>query len=309
MSICRRFLPVSLAPRAVLCYTEHTMGSGPPRGSLPPARKPCPKFPSVTAATAASFRGCCSRCCPWSGTPTARCTSLSCPWTCAARTPAFLPFSQAQQDLLGRVVREKERRQPRLLPRHDRALPRGARAREKTRRIFIPPTRSCGCFWGELEGVPDKLLYLDIDTMCLSDIGQLYDTDIAGFEYGAVLDHMGKFWISPTYCNSGVLLLNLPRLRETKLLQRCRDYIEGHRLVMPDQTALHRPARGAAHPAAPLQRAAGAARGHRRQTLLPRHPLGPLLPHLQLQAVGARKSARKAPPATALTTSTRNTTA
>ena len=43
--------------------------------------------------------------------------------------------------------------------------------------------------------------------------------------------------------------------------------------------------------------AAGAARGHRRQPLLPRHPLGPLLPHLQLQAVGARKSARKAPPA------------
>ena len=182
--------------------------------------------------------------------------------------PAFLPFSQAQQDLLGRVVREKNA-DSRVFFLDMTERYRAALAHGKNKKNFYTPYAQLRLFLGELEGIPDKILYLDVDTMCLSDIGQLYDTDIAGFEYGAVLDHMGKFWISPTYCNSGVLLLNLPRLRETKLLQRCP----------------------------PLQRAAGAARGHRRQTLLPRHPLGPLLPHLQLQAVGARKSARKAPPA------------
>ena len=153
--------------------------------------------------------------------------------------PAFLPFSQAQQDLLGRVVREKNA-DSRVFFLDMTERYRAALAHGKNKRNFYTPYAQLRLFLGELEGVPDKLLYLDIDTMCLSDIGQLYDTDIAGFEYGAVLDHMGKFWISPTYCNSGVLLLNLPRLRETKLLQRCRDYIEGHRLVMPDQTALHR---------------------------------------------------------------------
>ena len=153
--------------------------------------------------------------------------------------PAFLPFSQAQQDLLGRVVREKNA-DSRVFFLDMTERYRAALAHGKNKRNFYTPYAQLRLFLGELEGIPDKILYLDIDTMCLSDIGQLYDTDIAGFEYGAVLDHMGKFWISPTYCNSGVLLLNLPRLRETKLLQRCRDYIERHRLVMPDQTALHR---------------------------------------------------------------------
>ena len=153
--------------------------------------------------------------------------------------PAFLPFSQAQQDLLGRVVREKNA-DSRVFFLDMTERYRAALAHGKNKKNFYTPYAQLRLFLGELEGIPDKLLYLDIDTMCLSDIGQLYDTDIAGFEYGAVLDHMGKFWISPTYCNSGVLLLNLPRLRETKLLQRCRDYIERHRLVMPDQTALHR---------------------------------------------------------------------
>ena len=153
--------------------------------------------------------------------------------------PAFLPFSQAQQDLLGRVVREKNA-DSRVFFLDMTERYRAALAHGKNKKNFYTPYAQLRLFLGELEGIPDKILYLDVDTMCLSDIGQLYDTDIAGFEYGAVLDHMGKFWISPTYCNSGVLLLNLPRLRETKLLQRCRDYIEGHRLVMPDQTALHR---------------------------------------------------------------------
>ena len=153
--------------------------------------------------------------------------------------PAFLPFSQAQQDLLGRVVREKNA-DSRVFFLDMTERYRAALAHGKNKKNFYTPYAQLRLFLGELEGIPDKILYLDIDTMCLSDIGQLYDTDIAGFEYGAVLDHMGKFWISPTYCNSGVLLLNLPRLRETKLLQRCRDYIERHRLVMPDQTALHR---------------------------------------------------------------------
>lgn len=153
--------------------------------------------------------------------------------------PAFLPFSQAQQDLLGRAVREKNA-DSRVFFLDMTERYRAALAHGKNKKNFYTPYAQLRLFLGELEGIPDKILYLDVDTMCLSDIGQLYDTDIAGFEYGAVLDHMGKFWISPTYCNSGVLLLNLPRLRETKLLQRCRDYIERHRLVMPDQTALHR---------------------------------------------------------------------
>lgn len=151
----------------------------------------------------------------------------------------FLPFTQAQIALLEQVLREKNpQSRVTCIDMTDRY--RTSLANGKNAANYYTPYAQLRLFLEETEGLPDKLIYLDVDTMCLADIGQLYDTDIAGFEYGAVLDHMGKFWISPTYCNSGVLLLNLPRLRETKLLQRCRDYIEKRRLTMPDQSALHR---------------------------------------------------------------------
>ena len=153
--------------------------------------------------------------------------------------PAFLPFSQAQLDVLEHVV-QKKNAASRVIYIDLSDQYRATLARGKNTANFYTPYAQLRTFLGEIENLPDKLIYLDIDTMCLSDIGQLYDIDIEDYEYAAVRDHMGKFWVSPTYCNSGVLLLNLPRLRETKLLQRCHDYIATRRLVMPDQTALHR---------------------------------------------------------------------
>lgn len=151
----------------------------------------------------------------------------------------FLPFTQAQIALLEQVLREKNpQSRVTCIDMTDRY--RTSLANGKNAANYYTPYAQLRLFLEETEGLPDKLIYLDVDTMCLADIGQLYDIDIEGYEYGAVRDHMGKFWISPTYCNSGVLLLNMPRLRETKLLSRCRDYIEKRRLTMPDQSALHR---------------------------------------------------------------------
>ena len=153
--------------------------------------------------------------------------------------PSFLPFSKAQLDLLEQVLKKKNPAS-RVVSVDLTACYRATLAKGKNTKNFYTPYAQLRTFLGELDGLPDKLIYLDIDAMCLGDIGELYDIDISGYEYGAVRDHMGKFWVSPTYCNSGVLLLNMPRLRETKLLEHCRDYIARRRLVMPDQTALHR---------------------------------------------------------------------
>ena len=153
--------------------------------------------------------------------------------------PSFLPFTDAQLSLLEEALREKNpQSRVSYIDMTDRY--RASLAGGKNAANFYTPYAQLRLFLSEIEGAPDKLIYLDVDTMCLADIGQLYDTDIDGYEYGAVRDHMGKFWISPTYCNSGVLLLNMPRLRETGLLARCRDYIAKRRLTMPDQSALHR---------------------------------------------------------------------
>lgn len=42
------------------------------------------------------------------------------------------------------------------------------------------------------------------------------------------------------YVNSGVLLLNLPRIRETGLFARCRAMCRNQQMFMPDQSAINK---------------------------------------------------------------------
>ena len=152
---------------------------------------------------------------------------------------AYLPFSENQMRVLDEVLKEKNpESRAELVDLTD--LYKETLAEGKNARNLYTPYAQLRLFLTELAGLPDKVVYLDADTMCTGDIAELYDIDVSGYEYGAVLDHMGKFWISPTYCNSGVLLLNLPVLRETALFPRIREYVRTHRMVMPDQSALHR---------------------------------------------------------------------
>lgn len=88
--------------------------------------------------------------------------------------------------------------------------------------------------------IPDKLLYLDADIMFNRDIHLLYDVDVSGYEYAAARDHYGKYLIKPNYVNAGVLLFNMERMRETKLLEKARELIKTKKLVFADQSAIIR---------------------------------------------------------------------
>ncbi len=91
-----------------------------------------------------------------------------------------------------------------------------------------------------VEGMPDKLLYLDVDVMFNRDVHLLYDIDVEGYEYAAARDHYGKYLIHPNYINAGVLLFNLKQMRQTEILQRARELIRTKKLVFADQSALIR---------------------------------------------------------------------
>jgi len=88
--------------------------------------------------------------------------------------------------------------------------------------------------------LPDKMIYLDTDTMCCSDIKQLYDVDIEEFDCAVVKDYMGRFWIHRRYFNSGVMLMNLKRIRENGLFEKCRQMVYKKKMLMPDQSALNK---------------------------------------------------------------------
>lgn len=92
--------------------------------------------------------------------------------------------------------------------------------------------------------IPDKILYLDTDVLCRAEIKQLYDTDINSYDICGVPDRYGKWFfcniLKHNYLNSGVLLLNMKRIRQNGLFQKCRDMCRNKKMFMPDQSALNK---------------------------------------------------------------------
>ena len=88
--------------------------------------------------------------------------------------------------------------------------------------------------------MPEKLLYLDIDMMVAGDISELYNTDITEYEFAAVREKYGSIIIAPDYINAGMLLMNMKKIKETKLLEKARHLIKTKKMIFADQDAIYR---------------------------------------------------------------------
>ncbi len=91
-----------------------------------------------------------------------------------------------------------------------------------------------------VDNIPDKILYLDIDMMANDDISKLYNIDISEYEYAAVKEKYGSIFIWPDYINAGMLLLNMKKIKETKLLEKARNLIKTKKMLFADQDAIYR---------------------------------------------------------------------
>lgn len=93
--------------------------------------------------------------------------------------------------------------------------------------------------------LPERLLYLDTDVICRRDCGEFYHQEIGQAEVAGVLDHYGKWFFRNRpfrmdYLNSGVLLLNMKRIRETGVFRKCRQRCAEKEMFMPDQSAINK---------------------------------------------------------------------
>lgn len=100
-------------------------------------------------------------------------------------------------------------------------------------------------FTDEINEMPNKILYLDTDVICRKDFSEFYNQDISNYEIVGVLDHYGKWFfrnnlLKKDYINSGVLLLNIEKIRETKLFKKCREKCSNDEMFMPDQSAINK---------------------------------------------------------------------
>lgn len=79
----------------------------------------------------------------------------------------------------------------------------------------------------------DKLIYIDCDTIVNGSMIDLWNSNIEEFYFGAVRDsgvnyssYLRSFNLtSTTYFNSGLLLINLKKIRNEKFTNRCIDFI------------------------------------------------------------------------------------
>ena len=87
--------------------------------------------------------------------------------------------------------------------------------------------------------MPDKLLYLDIDMMVGGDIAELYNTNIEEYEYAAVKEKYGHWFLYWDYINAGMLLFNMKKIKETGLLKKARELIKTKKMLFADQDAVY----------------------------------------------------------------------
>lgn len=100
-------------------------------------------------------------------------------------------------------------------------------------------------FADEIEELPDKMLYLDTDVVCREDCSEFYNQNITNYELVGALDYYGKWFFKKNifkmdYINSGVLLLNLAKIKQTGLFKKCREMCSREEMFMPDQSAINR---------------------------------------------------------------------
>ena len=151
----------------------------------------------------------------------------------------YTPISDRQVDFLRGVIKkynpENDAVKIDVTPLYDKEF-----ANCPNEDAYCSPYTLIRLFADQVDILPDKLLYLDVDIMFNRDVSLLYDTDVSGVEYAAARDHYGKYLINPNYVNAGVLLFNLKKMKETGLLKKARELIKTKKLVFADQSAIIR---------------------------------------------------------------------
>ena len=151
--------------------------------------------------------------------------------------PDFISMTDEQIKFLNKVVQEKNKENKVIkidvTDLYEREFGHG-----KNENAYCTPYTLLRLMADLIPQIPDKILYLDIDMMVAKDISELYNIDISEYEYAAVREKYGSKIIRPDYINAGMLLLNMKKIKETKLLEKARNLIKKRKLPFADQDAI-----------------------------------------------------------------------
>ena len=154
----------------------------------------------------------------------------------------FKPISEAQRKFLEDMVKEKNANNSVKLI-DITSLYKKSMLNSKNLRNHFTPYAQLRLFADIVPEIPDKIIYLDTDTIVNSNLRELYYIDIHSYELACVKDLYN--WLNPNrwkvkkYFNSGVLLLNMKAIRKSKLFTKAREMVATKKMISPDQDALN----------------------------------------------------------------------
>lgn len=113
----------------------------------------------------------------------------------------------------------------------------------KNLKNHFTPYAQLRLFADMIDEIPYKIIYLDTDTIVNGDLKEMFKIDVTNYELACVDDLYN--WLNPYrwkvrhYFNSGVLLLNMKKIRKTKLFKKSRELVANKKMISPDQDALN----------------------------------------------------------------------
>ena len=153
--------------------------------------------------------------------------------------PDFKPLDDKQISILNNVVKEKNQlsRVEKIMLNQDFNEWINS---SKNRLNSYTPFAFLRLFADQIKNLPNKIIYLDTDIMINGDIKELFDADVSNHELGVVKDRYGHIFIRPKYFNSGMLLMNMNKIKESELLKKVKDFCSNKKMAFPDQSALNK---------------------------------------------------------------------
>ena len=153
--------------------------------------------------------------------------------------PAFTPFTQNQVEVLNKIVKAKNPSSNVTLIDITEMF-KQEMMKTANMKTHYTPYILIRLFSDKIPELPDKILYLDCDIVCYKDIKEIFDTDMTNYEVGVATDAIGRHFINKKYINSGVVLMNLKKIRESGSFEKARNRVKNKMMAMPDQTAIYK---------------------------------------------------------------------
>ena len=151
----------------------------------------------------------------------------------------YNPITTKQIELLNKVIQEKNKNSKVKLIKLNKNFNNWIMS-SKNKFTFYTPFAFLRLFATEIKNLPNKIIYLDTDIMINDNLQKLFDIDISNYELGVVKDRYGRFFINHNYFNSGMLLMNMEKLKRTNLFEKVKNTCLNKKMAFPDQSALNK---------------------------------------------------------------------